>query len=164
MKEWIVDSNLLVLLVVGITNPAIISKHKRLTGYRPEDFYRLLDYIGVPATAREGEQNGVESIVLLTPNTLTEASNLLRQYAEPDRSKLLDTLKIMVESCTESPTESREAVGAPVFKRLGFTDSALFMIATAERPLLTVDLDLYISVTRRDHRAAVNFNYHRGLD
>ena len=63
-----VDANLLVLFVVGSTDTGLIAKHRRLRTLDPEDYERLADMV-----ARAGR-------VLVTPNTLTEASNLLAQH------------------------------------------------------------------------------------
>ena len=146
-----VDANLLVLLVAGFVDEALIGKHKRLREYSVADYERLRDSIV-----------GVES-VLVTPNTLTEASNLLGQHREPERSRLLDGLRYVIEESREIVVASAEATRSPVFRRLGLTDAALFEAASAERPLLTVDLDLYLAVYSRDAGAAENFNYSRDL-
>ena len=74
-----VDAMLLVLLVVGITDPRLIAKHRRLRTFVPDDYERLAAMVSRPAR------------VLVTPNTLTEASNLLAQHGEPERSQFFDT-------------------------------------------------------------------------
>jgi GntR family transcriptional regulator / MocR family aminotransferase len=63
----ILDTNLLLLLVVGLTDPRYVSAHKRLK-FQRQDFQRLQEWIDA-ATA-----------VILTPNILTETSNLARQW------------------------------------------------------------------------------------
>ena len=163
-KEWFIDANLLVLLIAGLTDVELISKHARLKRFQRGDFGRLLDVIGVPREARVEDEASRGGVVLLTPNTLTEASNLLGQHKEPERSRLFDTLRGLVEREREIVVNSVAATRSPVFRRLGLTDGALFEVATAERPLLTVDLELYNSVARRDHHAAINFTYLQGLD
>ena len=163
-KEWLIDANLLVLLVVGLTDENMIPRHARLKRFQKGDFGRLLDVIGLPREVREQDKQNQGGVVLLMPNTLTEASNLLGQHREPERSRLFGTLRGLVEHEREVVVNSVAAVRTSVFGRLGLTDGALFEIATAERPLLTVDLDLYNSVARRDHRAATNFTYLQGLD
>ena len=62
-KVIVLDANLLLLLVVGLTSRAYISKHKRLQGYEELDFDLLICLIG-------------SANVIVTPNTLTETSNL----------------------------------------------------------------------------------------
>ena len=67
-----VDANLLVLLVVGETDKKLIVKHRRLREFDEDDYERLVRLI-----------NQVDK-VLVTPNTLTEASNLLAYHGEPE--------------------------------------------------------------------------------
>jgi hypothetical protein len=66
-KTLVLDTNLLVLLAVGLTDPAFIARHRRLyPTYRKEHFDRLRDFVErAPALAT-------------TTHVLTEASNLLR--------------------------------------------------------------------------------------
>ena len=72
----ILDSNLLVLLVVGTTSRSYIGKHKRLRAYTDRDFVLLLEVLS--AAQR----------IIVTPNTVTETSNLAGQIAEPARSRI----------------------------------------------------------------------------
>ncbi len=63
-----VDSNLLVLLIVGSVGKDLIEKHRRLRQFSVADYDTLADMI-----------SKVDR-VFVTPNTLTEASNLLAQH------------------------------------------------------------------------------------
>ena len=74
----------------------------------------------------------------------------------------MDGLRYVIEEGREIVLASAEAARSPLFRRLGLTDAALFEAATAERPLLTVDLDLYLAVCSRDAGAAANFHHSRG--
>ena len=38
---YFIDSNLLVLLIVGDVGPELIRKHRRLQMFDPEDYYKL---------------------------------------------------------------------------------------------------------------------------
>ena len=44
-KGIFIDANLLVLLVVGATDQALISKHRRLRTFMVEDYGRLIELI-----------------------------------------------------------------------------------------------------------------------
>ena len=148
---YFVDANLLVLLVVGRTGRDIIGKHRRLQGYTVEDYDLLLAVV---------EQ--AESIVV-TPNTLTEASNLLGQHAEPERSSLFETLRTLIENADEIVVSSEIASANANFLRLGLTDAALIEAATEDTPLITVDLQLYLAALSHNAQAivAVNFSHLR---
>ena len=148
---FFVDANLLVLFVAGLVDETLIGKHRRLREFSVDDYEKLRNLIA-----------GVER-VLVTPNTLTEASNLLGQHGEPERSQLLDGLRYVIEESREIVVASAEAARSRVFHRLGLTDAALFEVATVERPLVTVDLDLYLAASSKDAGAALNFTYLREL-
>ena len=144
-----VDANLLVLLVAGLTGGNLISKHRRLRGYDDADYNRLSEVL-----ERAGS-------VLVTPNTVTEASNLLGQHGEPERSALMATLRMLIEESPETVIPSKEASSDDRFVRLGLTDAALLKAVSPTTPLLTVDLDLFLAATAHSEKAAINFNHHR---
>ena len=146
-----VDANLLVLLVAGLTERGLIGKHRRLRTYSVEDYDLLAELLG-----RAGQ-------VFVTPNTLTEASNLLAQHGEPERSRLLATLRSLIEASPETVIGSREASGHPAFLRLGLTDAALLQAVSPEVPLVTVDLDLYVAALAQGDERAINFNHLRDI-
>lgn len=146
-----VDANLLVLLVVGSTGRDLIGKHRRLRDYRAEDYDILLDLI-----------SGVEK-VFVTPNTLTEVSNLLAQHRDPEKTRFFDTLRFIIQESEEVVIASAVASNNPTFGRLGLTDAALMEAISETTPLLTVDLDLYLAALNEGQETAVNFNHLRNL-
>ncbi len=144
----VIDTSLLVLFVVGSTRRELIERHKRLRAFSPDDF-ELLRRLVAAATQ-----------VLVTPNTLTEASNLIGQIDEPARSQIRETFRRVVLASEEEYLSSRSAVAAPEFIRLGLTDATLLEVVHGTRSLLTTDFDLYQAVLRRG-AVAVNFNHLR---
>ena len=149
-EGFFVDACLLVLLVVGATDHRIIAKHKRLDGYSSEDYSLLREVI---------ELGGGR--VFVTPNTLTEASSLLRQHGDPERTALVEKLAELIELSQEVVVVSAQAAQNDHFLRLGLTDAALLETISAERPLLTVDLDLYLAALETNEQAAQNFHHFR---
>jgi hypothetical protein len=143
-KAVAIDANLLVLFIVGMTSTQYIVKHKRCAIFEPCDFELL---IAVLLEAAE---------VILTPNTLTEASNLLRQISEPARTEVSLVFQAYVQKAAERYVESRQATKRIEFIRLGLADAALLEIQNDDIILLTTDLDLYLSACR-DGRGALNF-------
>ena len=146
-----IDANLLVLLVVGSVDPGLIAKHRRLRSFAAEDYDVLLDLI-----TRVNR-------VYVTPNTLTETSNLVAQHGEPQRSVFLDKLRVIIHESKEVAVASTDASSNNMFHRLGLTDAALLEVITAETPLITVDLDLYLAALEKEEDAAVNFTHLRNL-
>ena len=141
------DANVLVPLVVGATDQELIRRHRRLRASDTLD-YELL--VGLLANCQQ---------VLVTPNTLTETSNLLGQHGEPQRSGFFNTLRSLIEINREIVIISRQASGNPSFSRLGLTGTALLEAVTPETPLLTVDLDLYVAALAKAPNAAFNFTH-----
>jgi hypothetical protein len=149
VRQLILDANLLVLLVVGARDRTLIARHKRTAGFTSEDYDLLLDCV-------EGFDR-----ILVTPNILTEASNLLRQTGEPLSSKLTSDLGALVHGLEEEYVASVVAVEQGDYVRLGLTDSGLIECARDDVPLLTTDLDLYLAVIQKHPEAATNFNHLR---
>ena len=143
-KGLYIDSSLLVLLVVGSVGRDLIAKHRRLRVFSKEDYQCLIDLID-------------QAQVFVTPNTLTETSNLIAQHGEPERGRFFDKFRVLIEKTKEVMVASTEASHIHEFRRLGLTDAALLVVVTAETPLITVDLELYLSVLAKDPKAAKNF-------
>lgn len=143
----LLDANLLVLFIVGAASTGYVARHKRLRGYTARDYDLLVRLL---ATARH---------VTVTPNTVTEASNLARQIEEPARAEIGEALRSFLRSAEETFIMSLRAAGADAYLRLGVTDAGLLDDAFADHLLLTVDLDLYLEAARLG-RKAENFNHH----
>jgi hypothetical protein len=147
-KAVALDANLLVLLMVGLTRPGYIKAHKRLDGYDFDDFCRLGAIL-----------DQFESIVV-TPNVLTESSNLLRQTAEPARSEIGAVFAGHILKLAEQHVPSKDASARPEFLRLGLSDAALLEINKADVTMLTADGKLWIAALDAGYEA-LNFNYIR---
>jgi hypothetical protein len=144
----ILDSNLLVLFVVGSTSRRLIAQHKKLRAYSASDF-DLLDRMLTAART-----------VIPTPNTLTETSNLFGAIDEPARSKIFATFGLLIGHYSEQYVASRDVVKRREFTRLGLTDSALLEASNDGAYLLTSDVELYLAASRSG-RKAENFNHYR---
>ncbi|MGX9727438.1 MAG: PIN domain-containing protein [Candidatus Electronema sp. VV] len=145
----LIDTNLLVLFVVGTAAKEYIAKHKKLTEFTVEDYDLLVKLI-----ARASE-------VLVTPNTLTETSNLAAYIGEPARSKVLDVLRTVSTGSQERYVPSSAAARRSEFIRLGLADAALLEATAAEKAtLLTADFNLYHAALAKGSQA-LNFNHLR---
>ena len=151
VRGCFVDANLLVLLVVGSECRDLISKHRRLEDYTAEDFDILFDLL-------EGADQ-----LFVTPNTLTETSNLLGQHGEPERSLLMTRLQYLIHGSQEIVVTSVDASSNLRFEQLGLTDAALLEVVTTDTPLLTVNFDLYLAALESGEERAVNFTHYRNL-
>lgn len=140
-----IDANLLILLVVGETRKELIAKHRRLRQFQVEDYERLAQLV-----------NEID-YVLVTPNTLTEASNLMAQHGEPERSRFFGVLRALIEESEEVVVASEVASRNSEFDRLGLTDAALLEAVPSSTPVVTADFDLYWAASNRDPNSAFNF-------
>ena len=146
--EAFIDSNLLVLLAVGAVDRSQVGRHRRARNFAPEDYDRLMAIVA--ALER----------VLVTPNTLTEASNLLQSGSDP---RFLIALRLIVAESEEIVVASAAAAGNNAFLRLGLADAVLLEAVSKTRPLLTTDLDLYLAAAAREADAAFNFTHCQAL-
>ena len=151
MGGYFLDANLLVLLVVGSESRDMIPRHRRLEHYSAGDFDILLELL----------ENADQLFV--TPNTLTEASNLIRQHAMPERSLLMKRLQFLIHESREIVVASVDASSNAKFAELGLTDAVLLETVTTDTPLLTVDFDLYLAALESGEERAVNFTHYRDL-
>ncbi len=126
-KEVLLDSGLMSLWVIGLHDPALIRRHKRTRDFDEQDFDRLAASLG---KARR---------IWVTPNVLTEVSNLVGQIGEPARSKLLLSLsKVIREAVVEIYRESARVAAEDLFSKLGLTDTGFFLL-DAKPLVITAD-------------------------
>jgi hypothetical protein len=149
-KVIALDANLIILLVVGLTNESYVEKHKRLKAFMIADYKLLVETI---KTA---------SHIVVTPNALSEASNLLRQISDPAKSEIAAVFKHLVKGTKEIFVTSVSATERDEFVRLGLSDSALLEVAKDSVVILSTDLDLCVAAEMAGYDA-VNFNHLRDL-
>lgn len=147
MQAVVLDSNLLVLLSVGLLDKGLIREHKRTTQYTGEDYDLLFNLLGN------------FNVISVTPNGLTEAANLLQHIKEPYRQELLATLAALIPKLLEEYVPSQEVATSPIFTRLGLADAAIAE-KFPEAYVLTDDFDLYLHLANSGRRV-INFNHYR---
>ncbi|WP_133170111.1 hypothetical protein [Kumtagia ephedrae] len=119
------------LLIVGVTGRDLIPDHKRLQAYDEIDF----DILSAALRNSAG--------VRLSPNVLTETSNLVRQAPKHLHSSLMRTFGHFIDSWPEDYVPSRTARVRPEFGRLGLADAAILSMAGDKTTILTADFHLY---------------------
>lgn len=145
----LLDTNLAVLLFVGFGSRSSIRKHKRLQNFEEEDFDLL--------------RRTVDSfdVLLLSPNVLSETSNLIRYMLDPARTRqAVDAMTRTILAYPEVYVPSSRAIGRPEYHRLGMTDSVLLEMLDDGATLLTDDLALYIAGSQVG-KNVINFNHLR---
>lgn len=147
-SKIILDANLSILLAVGLTRRDYIARHKRLTKYDATDLDILSDLIA---------QSGG---VIVTPNVLTETSNLACQIPGPASTEIAATLAFLIGRAEERVVPSSRAVLRPEYLRLGLTDAVLLEALQAGTMLVTDDFPLYLAALKAD-LGALNFSHLR---
>lgn len=148
-KALALDSNLILLFAVGRAEQGLVSRHKRLSVFNDEDCRLLAGYL---LNSRK---------VVATPNALTEAVNLASYgQSEPSLSRIMASLKSLINQVEEVFVPSRKASEHEDFFRLGLTDCAWLSLLDSDTDLLTMDRELYATATRRGFNA-VNFHHVR---
>lgn len=146
----ILDTNLSILLLVGLTNPSYIAKHKRLNEYDITDFNIIYDLLSH------------KTEVIFCPNILTETSNMLRQIFNPIKNELSVKFASLIRNATEIFVNSNIVVDHDEYIRLGLTDSAILCLADTDCTILTDDLDLYLAAASFGLKA-INYSHIREM-
>ena len=135
-----VDANLLVLLVIGTAQRSLIGRHPRLRVCSTDDFDILVKLLGT------GEK------IYVTPNALTETSNLLPYGKKELRERFFKVLRFMIQQSQKVVVASEQASEVAEFGRLGLTDYVLIDLACKDTTVVTAYFDLYYAVASGDHR------------
>lgn len=125
-KGILVDTNLLLLFVVGSFNPLLISRLSRTSPYSFDDFQiisRVIDYFNIRIT---------------TPHILTEVSNLIGK-----REELRHALGKFVGESDENFLAATVIVESDAFLSFGITDAAIYDLAKDAYLVLTDDGPLF---------------------
>lgn len=148
MKKILLDTNLLLVLVVGLAGEGMLKRHKKTEGYTEDDLEMLILFLeGYPQ-------------VVLTPNIITETSNLISQIGNPYKKEMRVLLGDFIRSRVEVYVESASLVDLPEYPQLGITDSGILAAGKHVDCILTADLDLYLSALGQD-LPAENFTHYR---
>ena len=128
-KGIIVDTNILLLFFVGSTNRDRIKKFNRTEKFIPEDYDILVQLL----------ENF--SLIVVTPNILTEVNSFINQLGEPERGRclLIFSKFISTEKFNEQYVESQKIVTQQEFIRFGLTDCGIVEVARDRYLVLTED-------------------------
>ena len=127
---------MLVVLAIGNVDPRLLGVAKRVKEYYPADYGTLLAYLSL-----------FQDVILL-PNTITEASNLLSQL-RGRRQDCLEQLALLASAGPERYVPSVVAAAQVEFAELGITDAAILCALQDGTCLLTADQALYLAALSR---------------
>jgi len=143
----LIDTNLLVLCLVGRTNKRRIEDFKRTRSYTVQDYELLEDLI---SQFRR---------LVTTPHILTETSNLT-DLSGTEIKTLRGLFRNYVDTADETVHPSKAVVSDSAFARLGFADVAIALASARPMLVVTDDLALWLTLTSRGIDA-INFNHLR---
>ncbi|UBB90324.1 hypothetical protein J4771_02910 [Candidatus Kaistella beijingensis] len=139
------DCNVLLLLIIGSVDKKHISNFKRTSMFTEEHYDILIKLIS-------------NSQILLTPNVITEASNLLESYSYDKQKVGLKFLKNICANIPESYEKSVKLVELEIFNNYGLSDSSVFNLCKVGAIAITIDFNLYISLLS-NNLGVINFNH-----
>ena len=125
----IIDTNALVVLIIGLIDPKLIKNHRRTSIYTIEDYNKLLLVIG-----------DISRLVVL-PNIWTEVDNLLNNFIGYKYEYVVKISEI-IKNTSEKYFESELATNCEAFFDLGLTDTLILECAKKCKLLITSDSKL----------------------
>lgn len=131
MKRVLLDTNVLLLWVVGNTDERYIAQHKRTGAYSIQDFDALSSFLAQAQT------------VETTTHVLTETSNLLAQSHHELTQDLFRTYTAVLNLVDEQQPKANVLSQSDSFARLGLADTSLLHQASLGTVLLTSDAELH---------------------
>ncbi|WP_252177257.1 hypothetical protein [Endozoicomonas sp. 4G] len=132
------DTNLLILYLVGKYEPAYVPKFKRTTMYTEQDYHWLNGYVSQ------------FSKIVVTPQVLAEAWNFLEKIPEHKFRKFLNSILPTLYLVNEQYIHKDEVMSTDGFNHIGITDMSVILAAKSLGCLILTD----------DLRAYNNFAYH----
>jgi hypothetical protein len=130
----------MLVLVLGIIDKKLISKHKRTSIYEEEDFEMLISHL-----------SDIEKLVVL-PNIWTEVDNLLNGFRGDLKYKYFQALRTLINSSTERYLPAKSVLEKEEFWELGLTDSLLLQLSKESELLIPSDSRLV------DYARSMNIN------
>ena len=147
-RSLIVDTNLLILYLVGNNDIRHIADFKRTQAYSTDDYIRLATFMKL---FKE---------VVTTPNILTEVTNLTDPLNKKLGHKLFPIFSHSFKHLSEKQVDSVSASAGHSFAEFGLSDSVMVELSKMKYLILTDDLPFYSYLETRNI-AAVNFNHIR---
>lgn len=129
-KGLFIDSNLLLLLYIGVINCDFIPKYKRTNKYLKEDHEILVRFLSA------------FNKIVTTPNVLTEVHNLANSLSGSYRDRFAEIFAKGIEVLKEEYIESSTLIRDGIFFKFGLTDSGIYRLVKGKYLLITDDFPL----------------------
>jgi hypothetical protein len=130
------DTNLLLLYLIGKFDPDRIERFKRTEKFSYEDFQILLRIMRP------------FKIIRTLPHVLAEVNSLSGQLHSNILASFREKFKAQIELFQEASPTSINASQRPEFRYLGLTDAAIILESIGKWLVLTDDLPLYVALNK----------------
>ena len=130
MPKILIDTNALIILILGMIDPKLISKHKRTSIYEETDFWELISLIP-----------DFKSLIVL-PNVWTEVDNILNHFNGGHKQLYIEKITETIKRSSETYVESTIGSEHFSFYDLGLTDALILTCAKECSLLITSDTKL----------------------
>lgn len=149
-RGLVVDTNLLLVYLVGTWQPALIAKFKRTQRFDRNDFQVLHAFLLH------------FKCIISTPGILTEVNSLADQLQANHKPLFSKVFKDQISLLDERHVPSRQLSEHGYFDKSGLTDAAIMTIAAEGLLVLTDDFKLtgFLEKLKIDY---LNFNHIRPL-
>jgi hypothetical protein len=127
----VVDTNLMLLYLIGKCEPGFISKYGRTDQFTIEDYEILSSILST------------FSLKFTTPSIVTEICNLSEGITWKLRKRFFQTLSEELFFCDEKYFESKIFSANSGFEKFGLTDMGLLRLAQDNVLVLTIDSELF---------------------
>jgi rRNA-processing protein FCF1 len=127
----LIDTNSLIILILGLIDPKIINNHPRTSIYEEHDFFTLINLI----------ENNLTKIMVL-PNIWTEVDNLLNNFRGDRKWAYIQNFKELTNQTSERYLTSMFGANHWHFIDLGLTDALILECAKECELLITSDSKL----------------------
>lgn len=146
----LVDTNLLLLLVVGSYQPERILTFKRTLQYTLDDYALILRVL-----ERFDRR-------IVTPNILTEVDNLARQLPAAEHDAISQVIFQIVSASFEIHWASAQVTQNDIYPKIGLADCVTMAVARDDILIVTDDFELSNRITAIGCDA-LNINHIRNL-
>ncbi len=149
-KGILLDTNLLLLLFVGLVNIGWIGQFKRISNqkFTAAEFSLLEDIVNQ------------SSLLLTTPHILAETSNFIFQDHSENQPLALLAIAKNLQAFKERRPEAKKLVMTEAFAKFGLTDSGILDLPPGKYLVLSVDAELVVALQKKKVDA-INFNHLR---
>jgi rRNA-processing protein FCF1 len=150
-KGLLIDTNVLLLYIVGLVNRSRIEKFKRTQKFTPKDFDRLNEILAYFQK------------VITTPNIMTEVSNLTNQLNEPERSQCFEFIANIIANLEEVYTATQRLAANRSFAKFGITDVGIQTVAKELQCLVLTDDSKLAAILQAEGIDTINFDIIRSF-